>query len=103
MFPSSPSGFIAFRLRGRGWSPRKAALAVYYIQCLEEQFLAVVPISVFLLTVMGAFFNRGPENPVELVFGLLCAMFGLLLFVDGLRIAVMPLGEMLGSELPKVC
>jgi hypothetical protein len=45
---------------------------------------------------MGIYFNVGVKNPGILAGGLLSAMVGLVLFVDGLRVAIMPLGSLLG-------
>jgi hypothetical protein len=91
---------VGARLRARGWPPRRAALAEHWVAMLWEQTLAVVPITVLLAATMGIFFGRAAGDPGELTWGLLCAIFGLTLFVDALRVAVMPLGEMLGEELP---
>jgi hypothetical protein len=50
---------------------------------------------------MGIYFKVGVTNPGILAGGLLSAMVGLVLFVDGLRVAIMPLGSMLGQQLPE--
>lgn len=68
---------------------------------LWEQVLAVVPISLQLVLLLAIFFQgRTASNGGELAGGLVAAIIGLTMFVDALRIAVMPLGEMLGKELP---
>jgi hypothetical protein len=88
-------------LRRWGWSPRGARLAEHWLLMLWEQIIAVVPITVQLILTIAIFFGRNATNPGELAWGLACAVLGLTLFVDALRMAVMPLGEMLGEELPK--
>lgn len=67
----------------------------------HSQLLAVVPISILLIAVMAIFFGRSVTAPVELVFGISAAIIGLALFIDALRVCVMPLSETLGTELPK--
>jgi hypothetical protein len=88
-------------LTRRGWTPRATALAVHWISMLWEQVLAVVPITLLLILLMAIFFGREATNPGELTFGLVFAIVGLTMFVDALRMAVMPLGEALGEEMPK--
>lgn len=68
---------------------------------LWEQIIAVVPITLQLVLTIAIFFGRNASNPGELTWGLICAVLGLTMFVDSLRMAVMPLAEMLGEELPK--
>lgn len=65
------------------------------------QVAAVVPISILLISVMGIFFGVTVESPVLVVFGLTMAILGLTVFIDALRVVVMPLSEQLGTELPK--
>lgn len=106
----APSGYttimsVTYRLRkvlrARGWSRRNTCLAVHYTAIFLEQILAIVPISAHLLLVMFIFFQRGPSAPLELVLGLVSAIIGLTLFADALRFAVMPLAEVIGTNLPK--
>jgi len=75
-------------------------LIEHYFNSIYEQIIAVVPITLQLVLTIAIFFGRGVNNPGELAGGLISAIFGLTIFVDALRIAVMPLGELLGEELP---
>jgi hypothetical protein len=68
---------------------------------LQEQTLAVVPITLQLVLTIAIFFRRAPNAPGELVGGMLCAIVGLTLFTDSLRICVMPLAELIGREMPR--
>ncbi|KXZ45044.1 hypothetical protein GPECTOR_59g652 [Gonium pectorale] len=68
---------------------------------LKEQILAVLPISLLLVFVIGVFFQKATNSPGQQAYGLVCAIFGLLFFMDGLRVCVMPLGELVGSRLPE--
>lgn len=87
-------------MRKQGWSPKYAALFEHYMNALFEQVLAVVPITILLVLVSAIFFGRSVTSPGELTWGLICAIVGLTIFVDALRMAVMPLGELLGEQLP---
>ena len=86
-------------MRKQGWSPKYAALFEHYMNALFEQVLAVVPITILLVLVSAIFFGRSVTSPGELTWGLICAIVGLTIFVDALRMAVMPLGELLGEQL----
>lgn len=56
-----------------------------------------------MLTVtMAIYFKRSADNPGELVLGTISAILGLSLFMDSLRVSVMPLGECLGRDLPRM-
>jgi hypothetical protein len=95
------SAFVGARMRAAGFGARSVALAQHWTVMLIEQVAAVVPITLQLVLTMAIFFGRGAADPGALTWGLACAILGLTLFVDALRVAVMPLGEVLGEELPK--
>lgn len=101
MFNFHLSRYVRLKLLDLGWSPHVARLVEHYLLMLWEQVIAVVPITLQLVITIAIFFGRTATNPGELSWGLACAVLGLTLFVDALRMAVMPLGEMLGEELPK--
>jgi len=88
-------------LLDRGWTNRDAHLFEHYWMLIWEQIAAVIPISILLVAVMGIFFGQTVDSPIEVMFGMICAIFGLAFFVDSLRVVVMPLSEQLGTELPK--
>ena len=85
----------------RGYSTGAAAYVRLLAVNLQEQTLAVVPITLQLVLTIAIFFQRAPNAPGELVGGMLCAIVGLTLFTDSLRICVMPLGELIGREMPR--
>ena len=85
----------------RGYSTGAAAYARLLAVNLQEQTLAVVPITLLLILTIAIFFGRAPNAPGELVGGMLCAIVGLTLFTDSLRICVMPLAELIGRETPR--
>jgi hypothetical protein len=83
------------------WSHGARSLTFYYLEQLKDQVLAVVPVTLCLVVTLAIYFQRAVDAPGYLTLGLICAMFGLVLFVDGLRVAIMPMGTMLGHELPE--
>ncbi|EKX46633.1 hypothetical protein GUITHDRAFT_86619 [Guillardia theta CCMP2712] len=83
------------------WKAPARALFFYYILQFYEQVLAVVPITLCLVITIGIYFQRTVNSPGTLAGGLISAMVGLVLFVDGLRVAIMPLGSLLGQQLPE--
>ena len=85
---------------GLGWKKPTSAYVLYYLDQLWEQVLAVVPITMCLVVSLGVYFQKEVLRPGALAGGLLSAMLGLMFFVDGLRVAIMPLGSMLGQRLP---
>ena len=85
----------------RGYSTGAAAYVRLLAVNLQEQTLAVVPITLQLVLTIAIFFRRAPNAPGELVGGMLCAIVGLTLFTDSLRICVMPLAELIGREMPR--
>ena len=92
--------FDKFMRDGLGWKKPTRAYVLYYIDQIWEQVLAVVPITMCLVVSLGVYFQKQVDRPGVLAGGLVSAMVGLMLFVDGLRVAIMPLGSMLGQRLP---
>ncbi|KAF5832814.1 hypothetical protein DUNSADRAFT_11187 [Dunaliella salina] len=84
-----------------GMDTRGKALAVHLFNQLYETALAVVPITLHLVICMAIFFQRQSTQPGLQAAGLISAIIGLTLFVDGLRVCVMPLGELVGRRLPE--
>lgn len=87
------------RLQWRTWD---ADLCCYYYDMCWEQLSALVPISALLIGWMLLFFGEWPSHPFEMMFGLACAVMGLVLFVDALRVCIVPLSDLIGSELPRI-
>jgi len=84
-----------------GLKLQSRALVFYYWLQLQEQILAVVPITISLVLTMAIYFQHSANEPGKLAGGLISAIFGLLLFMDGLRVAIMPLGDLIGHSLPE--
>jgi hypothetical protein len=67
---------------------------------LNEQVRAVMPLAIYLV-IFQLFILR--ENIVDgtiITGGLLAVIFGLMLFMEGLKVGLMPFGEALGTSLP---
>lgn len=58
-------------------------------------------VSFLQILVLAIFFQQGPNEFGLQVMGLFLAIIGLVMFLDGLRVSVMPLAEVIGEELPK--
>lgn len=94
------------RWLGRPWSKEWISaflrLFVPYIRKkVKEQILAVLPL---LITLLGfhLFILREPvQESFGVAVGWILVIFGLSLFLDGLRLGVMPLTEQIGALLPQ--
>lgn len=89
-------------LKEKGLKKWDVDLGTHYYDLLVEQLMAIVPISILLIGAMLIFFGKGVTSPPAMLFGLICAIIGLTLFVDSLRVCIMPMSDQLGVELPRV-
>ncbi|KAG2443441.1 hypothetical protein HXX76_001799 [Chlamydomonas incerta] len=92
--------YTDYKLERWGLVYRQRLLVFHMLDQLKEQIMAILPISFLLIFVIGVFFQQPTNAPGETAFGLVCAIFGLLFFMEGLRVCIMPLGEMVGRRLP---
>jgi hypothetical protein len=65
-----------------------------------EQARAVVPLALYLILFQLLILNQGVANSTAITAGLVAVIIGLMLFMEGLKVGLMPLGETLGSRLP---
>ena len=97
-------GFDRFMRDRLHWRLSTRSLVFYYLGQFQEQVLAVVPVTLCLVITLAIYFGRTVENPGKLTGGLLSAMFGLVLFVDGLRVAIINRASPRPSSLtPRPC
>jgi hypothetical protein len=82
------------------WVKAQPPMVQYYMRQVWEQVLAVVPITVVLVFCITVFFATAVEQVGNVVGGLVAAIVGITLFLDGLRVAFLPLADHLGSTLP---
>ncbi|MDX1582503.1 MAG: DUF1538 domain-containing protein [Thermoanaerobaculia bacterium] len=68
---------------------------------LADQMKAVVPLALYLFLFQLLILRRYVENSWQIVGGLLAVILGLMLFMEGLRVGLMPFGETIGNRLPR--
>lgn len=66
-----------------------------------EQLKAVTPIAVYLMLFQLIILNQTIEGSLSITLGLFGVIFGLMLFMEGLMLGLMPFGETIGNLLPK--
>lgn len=62
---------------------------------------AILPISLAVIILNFAFIKMPSEVLVQFILGALLVMGGMVLFLLGVRIGILPMGESIGSELPR--
>ena len=78
-----------------------AIVVPYVFDKLKEQAKAILPISLFLLVFQFIVFRLlNLEHPVGIAVGMSSVVIGLMFFIEGLRVGVMPLGENIGATMP---
>ncbi len=75
-------------------------LQPYLSPRFAEQFRAVVPLSLYLVAFQFLFLRQPVSGGWTVTLSLLGVILGLMLFMEGLRLGLMPLGERLGETLP---
>lgn len=65
------------------------------------QIVAVLPISAYLILFLLVLLREPLSQPGTVFFGLCMAVLGLMLFLEGLKAGLMPLGNTMGSTLPR--
>jgi len=66
-----------------------------------EQFKAVVPLGVYLALFQILFLQQVVEDSWVITGGLFAVIVGLMLFMEGLKLGLMPFGTVIGSNLPR--
>ena len=66
-----------------------------------EQFRVVIPLAAYLILFLVFILDQVVANPWGMAFGLLGVIVGLMLFMEGLKLGLMPLGETIGHTLPR--
>ena len=65
-----------------------------------DQFKAVAPLAVYLVLFQLFILGQAIEDSLIISGGLVAVIFGLMLFMEGLKVGLMPFGESLGISLP---
>ena len=66
-----------------------------------EQIKAVVPLAIYLGLFQVFVLHQEFADAGIVSAGLTAVIIGLMLFMEGLKVSLMPFGETIGSELPK--
>ncbi len=66
-----------------------------------DQFRAVVPLAVYLALFLILILRQSVDESLMIVAGLLAVIIGLMFFMEGLRIGLMPFGTIIGHRLPQ--
>jgi hypothetical protein len=67
---------------------------------IMEQVKAVVPLALYLVLFQILILRQDVTDSGVITVGLAAVIVGLMLFMEGLKVGLMPLGEILGSSLP---
>jgi uncharacterized protein DUF1538 len=77
-----------------------AIVGPYVAEKFLEQLKALAPVSLFLFAFQYLVLRASILHAVTVTLGQLAVVMGLMFFIEGLRLGVMPLGENIGSTLP---
>jgi Protein of unknown function (DUF1538) len=68
---------------------------------LMEQVSAVIPLAAYLVLFQIIVLQRSILGATEITAGLLAVIVGLMIFMEGLKLGLMPFGDIIGNTLPK--
>ena len=75
-------------------------LRPYVAPRFMEQVKAVVPLALYLILFQLLLLRQGVARSWAVTAGLLAVMIGLMFFMEGLKLGLMPLGQAIGNALP---
>ena len=76
-------------------------LAPYFNVRLIEQVKAVFPLAIYLVLFQILILRQPIQEALLITGGLGAVIFGLMVFMEGLKLGLMPFGEIIGTNLPK--
>ena len=76
-------------------------LAPYFNVRLIEQVQAVFPLAIYLILFQILILRQPVQEAVLITGGLGAVIIGLMVFMEGLKLGLMPFGEVIGTNLPK--
>lgn len=76
-------------------------VAPYAWHQLFEQILLVMPVVAYMVLFQIVILQSGLAQIIALSGGILCVIIGLMFFMEGVKIGILPLGEVLGRILPQ--
>jgi len=77
-----------------------ATLGPYVGERVQAQLFAVLPVSFFLFLFQLVILQQGVADSLQISAGLLSVILGLMFFMEGLRLGLMPLAGNIGATLP---
>lgn len=83
---------------------RREALALFrpFVAArFMEQFRAVAPLAAYLVLFQLLFLRQRVDDALIITGGLLAVVVGLMFFMEGLKLGLMPFGTVIGSTLPR--
>jgi len=72
----------------------------YLTTRLQDQLRAVIPLAIYLVLFQLIILREDIVDAGVITSGLIAVVIGLMLFLEGLRVGLMPFGEALGNSLP---
>ncbi len=78
-------------------------LGPYFWHLIKEQILIVVPVCLYLAFFQFTILQYGLTKIGAIVGGISVVIFGLMFFLEGIRIGLVPVGETIGDTLPRSC
>jgi hypothetical protein len=93
-----PTGIKRPRLNRR---EKQRLLQPYISSRLKDQLKAVVPLAAYLALFLILVLRQLVADSMIIAGGLLAVVVGLMFFMEGLRIGLMPFGEQIGHSLPR--
>ncbi|MDO8842005.1 MAG: DUF1538 domain-containing protein [Methanocalculus sp.] len=70
-------------------------------ETFKEVMQAVAPIALIVLLVLALLIRSSPEELADYILGVLMLTAGIALFLIGVKSGLLPMGEAIGSDLPK--
>jgi hypothetical protein len=67
---------------------------------LKEQMKAVIPLAVYLVLFQIIILRQGIDDSSQITGGMASVIIGLMFFMEGLKVGLMPFGESIGTILP---
>jgi hypothetical protein len=67
---------------------------------LKEQIKAVVPLALYLVLFQIIILRQSITDSWQITGGMISVIIGLMFFMEGLKVGLMPFGEALGTSLP---
>ncbi|MCU7842690.1 MAG: DUF1538 domain-containing protein [Candidatus Thiodiazotropha sp. (ex Monitilora ramsayi)] len=74
-------------------------ILIHFLQVLADTILDVLPIAGILFGFQFLVLRRPVKNPKEVMIGLLMVLLGLVFFLEGLDLALFPLGKLMAAQL----